>query len=237
MLKGEAMSLLRPTKMSMGEVTSSLLCPTWMSKGEATSSLLHLTRMSKGEATSSLHRPTQIPKGEATSSLPCPIQIPKGEATSLLCPTQMLKGEATSSLLCSTQMLKGEAMSLLCPAQRLKVEAVSDFSLQWAVARAWKMVRDKRYRALEALVDKKDTVCQILTNIRANVDVLLTEHDQQQLLVVFEKLVGEYESAIRATGAMCIFGKIHETLSFGSERCHLPTGPGLLCGGCIPYVL
>jgi hypothetical protein len=41
------------------------------------------------------------------------------------------------------------------------------------------MVRDKRYGALEALVDEKDTVCQILTNIRANVDdVPPTEHDQ-----------------------------------------------------------
>jgi hypothetical protein len=63
------------------------------------------------------------------------------------------------------------------------------------------MMRDKRYGVLEALVDKKDMVFQFLKNIRAlnDNDPLATSSDQQQLLAVFEKLVGEYERAIHAT--------------------------------------
>ena len=81
------------------------------------------------------------------------------------------------------------------------------------------MVRDKRYGALEALVDKKDTVCQILTNIRANVDdVRPTEHDQQQLLVVFEKLVGEYESAVHATRGYVHAPRSRQNLSKSCDK-------------------
>jgi hypothetical protein len=49
------------------------------------------------------------------------------------------------------------------------------------------MVREKHYRVLEALVDKKDTVFQIWKNIRAlkDNDPPATSSDQQQLLAAF----------------------------------------------------
>jgi hypothetical protein len=78
------------------------------------------------------------------------------------------------------------------------------------------MVRDKRYGVLEALVDKKDTVFQILINIRAlkDNDPPATSSDQQQLLAAFEKLVGEYESAIHATRGYVHWGGSHSMYTF-----------------------
>jgi hypothetical protein len=66
------------------------------------------------------------------------------------------------------------------------------------VAKAKKMVRDKRCDGLLTLLDKNDRVSSILVNIRATKpdDVA---RSQPQLLLLFEKLVGEYENAIHAT--------------------------------------
>ena len=59
------------------------------------------------------------------------------------------------------------------------------------------MVRYKRCDALLALLITKDNVSSILTNIRT----LKADERKSQLLLLFERLVRKYETAIHATRA------------------------------------
>ena len=60
------------------------------------------------------------------------------------------------------------------------------------------MVRNKRFKALQNLLDRKSEVSQILVNIKALSDDEKKEYARQPLGVL-EKLVGEYKSAVSAT--------------------------------------
>jgi hypothetical protein len=60
------------------------------------------------------------------------------------------------------------------------------------------MVRDKRCDALLTFLVIKDKVSSIVITIK-DLKVDQVEHAQPQLLLLFEKLIGEYETAIHAT--------------------------------------